>query len=236
MAVEVEDRRFELIVGVHDLSEPADAKGEELDSWVAFSTAQPLLDTILANSRQTGVPLHVTSDDAFRSDYELLLPWLVDNRVKATFFVPTAFLDRPGRLTTGQLREMAALGIRIGVHGVRHLDWTGVGEAEFLNDVRDGRDRLQQTLGLAVDTVAPPYGRYDRRVLALLVSDGYREIHCCRPGLALITETLKPRNMIKQGAIASVLATSRRAAGMRDAARCRFRRLRASLDRVARLP
>lgn len=218
-------RRFEMIVGLHDLSEIADAKADELRSWLAFSRARDVLDRVLDSTRRTGVSLRITSDDAFRSDYELLLPWLVDRGLVATFFVPTRFLDGPGRLTTGQLREIAGLGMGIGVHGAGHIDWTGVPEHVFLADVREGRDRLQDLIGGPVDCVAPPFGQYNGRILSRLCRLGFREVHTCRPGLGVVREPLKPRNMLNGARIADVLAVSERTGSLVDVLRCRFRRL-----------
>lgn len=226
-------RHFQMIVGVHDLSEPPQASGDEMKSWMAFSEVRPLLDQLVDNTSQTGVSLHVTSDDAFRSDYDLLLPWLLEHGLVGTFFIPTRFLDRPGRLTVADLRAIAAEGMRIGVHGARHLAWGGLTVDEFLADVREGRESLQQMLGMPVDVVAPPFGSYNGRIVKQLVEEGFREIHTCRSGLALESELLKPRNMIKKQQLGAVLATSRRRGGFVDAARCRIRRMRASLEGLA---
>jgi peptidoglycan/xylan/chitin deacetylase (PgdA/CDA1 family) len=218
--------RFRLIVGVHDLADPPDARGDELSSWMPFAEVAPLFDRILDHTRATGARLHVTSDDGFRSDHALLLPWLVERGIGGTFFVPTGFIGRPGRLGVAEIREIAAHGLRIGVHGVRHIDWTAVPEHEFLADVREGRDRLEQTIGAAIDLVAPPFGRFDGRVAVRLLEMGFREIHTCRPGPAPVGEPLVPRNMLRAGRVEAVLAASRRRGGPIDVARCRLRRLR----------
>ncbi len=226
-------KRFQMIVGVHDLAEMPEGPPDELYSWLPFSRVKPLLDDILENTRAAGTEMHVTSDDAFHSDYELLMPWLQEHGVGGTFFIPTRFLGKPGRLTARHLREMAAAGMRMGVHGARHINWTRASPQDFADDLREGREELQQILGMAVDLVAPPFGAYDGRVASHLFAQGFREIHTCRSGLALPGEALKPRNMLKPGNIDAVLAVSRRPGGLKDAARCRLRRLRASLPWLA---
>lgn len=216
----VENRPFDLIVGVHDLTDPPDAVDDELLSWLSFEQARPLLDRILKNARQTGVRLHITSDDGFRSDYNELMPWLIDNGVDGTFFIVTDFLDRPGRLTTPQLREIATSGIRIGVHGAGHLNWTELSHKDFVADVRTGKDRLEQVLGAPVDCVAPPFGAYNFRIMCRLFAMGFREVHTCRPGLSLRRAPVKPRNMLKQSQIEEVLATSTQTGTVIDALHC----------------
>jgi len=220
-----EEGPFDLIVGVHDLTDPPDAAGDELLSWLSFEQARPLLDTILENTRQNGVRLHITSDDGFRSDYDKLMPWLIDNGVDGTFFIVTDFLDRPGRLTVPQLREIAASGIRIGVHGAGHLNWTKLSHKDFIADVRVGKDRLEQVLGASVDCVAPPFGAYNFRIMCRLLNMGFRDVHTCRPGLSLRRAPVKPRNMLKQSQIDAVLATSTKTGTLGDALHCWVRQL-----------
>lgn len=217
--------RFELIVGLHDLAERPDARGDELPYWLPFSTVEPVLDALALSCRRTGVRLRITSDDGFRSDLERLAPWLIANGLAGTFFVPSRFIGRHGRLTAAELRELAALGMEIGVHGARHIDWSRATPAEFADDVREGRAALEDAIGRPVDKAAPPFGGFNAAVLDHLEAAGFSEIHTCRPGLALTSVAIKPRNMIKAGNIETVLAVGRRHGDWHDAARCRLRRL-----------
>lgn len=236
MAVERGEARFELIIGVHDLSEEPDARGDELKSWMPFSVAEPLLDKLVEMSHRTGARLRVTSDDAFRSDIDLLAPWLVRRGIAGAFFIPTRFLGRPGRLSAGDLHALAALGMEIGVHGAGHLDWTAISEREFLDDVGEGRAALEGILGRPVDIVAPPFGRFDARILDHLFAMGYREVHTCRPGLALASVATKPRNMLKRGNETALLAVGSHQGNWYDAARCRLRYLSVRLRTLAGMP
>ena len=221
--------RFEMIVGLHDIAMPPAARGDELSCWVPFSHVASQLDEMLENTQSQGVSLRITSDDGFRSDYDILLPWLQERGLVGTFFIPTRYLDKPGRLTTAQLRELAAAGMSIGVHGALHLDWTGIPEAVFIADVHEGRERLQDLLGASVHFVAPPFGRYNERVLQHLIGQGFSEIHTVQPGLAPVGLPIKPRNMIRASQIDAVVARSRDPGGPRDIARYRLRRVRSTL-------
>ena len=227
--------RFELIVGLHDVAERPEARGDEMSSWVPFSQAKPVLDALVESCRQTGAGLRITSDDGFRSDYERLTPWLLDRGLAGTFFVPSRFIGRPGRLSASDLRELVSLGMDIGVHGARHVNWATMSPEEFAEDVRESRVALEQIIGRVVDTVALPFGGFNVRILDQLVAEGFSEIHTSRPGLALAAVALKPRNMIKPGNIDAVLALGHRRGGWSDAARCRLRRVATVVkSRIAR--
>lgn len=218
-------RGFELIIGLHDLSERLDARGEELAYWMPFSAARPVLDALVDSSRQTGVRLRITSDDGFRSDHQNLMPWLLERGLEGSFFVPTRFIGLEGRLTAANLREMVALGMNIGSHGARHINWSKVPATEFVEDIREGRKALEDMLGRSVDRVSVPFGGFNAVVLRQLAAEGFAEIHLSRPGLALAREALKPRNMLKSNKVEEILALGRRRGDLMDITRVRLRSL-----------
>lgn len=174
---------FRLILCAHDLSPEPVSRGEERDYWVPFAEFRALFARLERNAALSGVELEITSDDAFISDHAQLLPWLLERGLGATFFVPTAFLGRPGRLTARHLREMRDLGMRIGSHGHDHIDWEAASPEELRRDVEEGLDRLQQILGEPVRTVAPPFGSCNHKVMRVLEAQGFEEIHLCRGGI-----------------------------------------------------
>ncbi len=216
---------FELIIGLHDLSERPDARGEELAYWMPFSAARPVLDALVDSSRQTGVRLRVTSDDGFRSDHQQLMPWLLDRGLTGSFFVPTRFIGLEGRLTAANLREMASLGMEIGSHGARHINWSKVPFPEVIEDIRESRKALEDILGRPVDTVSVPFGGFNAAVLRALRAEGFAKINLSRPGLALARVALKPRNMLKSNTVEEILALGRHRGDLKDVARVRLRPL-----------
>ena len=176
-------RPFRLILCAHDLSPEPVSRGDERDYWVPFGEFRALFARLERNAALSGVELEITSDDAFISDYTQLLPWLLERGLGATFFVPTAFVGRPGRLAVRHLREMRNLGMRIGSHGHDHINWEAASPSELSRDVGQGLDRLQQMLGEPVRTVAPPFGSCNHKVMRVLEAHGFEEIHLCRGGI-----------------------------------------------------
>src|SRR5687768_16837105 len=68
----------------------------------------------------TAPEVMITFDDGFTSDADIALPCLLGAGLRAAFFVTSAFVDRPGRVTRAQLRALAAAGMTIGSHGATH--------------------------------------------------------------------------------------------------------------------
>ena len=139
--------RFRLVVCVHDLAETPVATGDERACWMPASQFRSWLARLDTATAATGVAVELTSDDAFASDYADLLPLLVATGRKATFFVPTDFVGRAGRLDARQIREMHGLGMRIGTHGVRHLPWARISRPEAEADIVDSIKALEDLLG-----------------------------------------------------------------------------------------
>lgn len=218
---------FRFYAGVHDLSEVPDAVDDELTSWLPFSQARPVLDEIAAQCRAAATPLEITSDDGFRSDFTLLTPYVLDRGLAASFFIVSEFLDRPGRLTVSHLREMHRLGMKIGLHGARHINWRLASPETRRDDIAEGKDRLEQVLGTEVTSVAVPFGAYNGPVVRHLLARGLSEICISTPGLAYDPVPLRPRNMLKAGTLDAVRAASKAGGTMRDALRCGARYARA---------
>jgi peptidoglycan/xylan/chitin deacetylase (PgdA/CDA1 family) len=116
----------------------------------------------------------ITFDDAWVDNHTNALGPLVEHRVPATLYVPSRLLDAPGRLTRGQLLEMAAAGIRVGAHSRTHVDLTVCSDAQLEWEVRGSREDLEDLLGVACTRFAYPNGLLDARVRAAVAAAGFR--------------------------------------------------------------
>ena len=151
----------------------------EADVWVTRERFLTLLDSIVGRN-----DVRITFDDGNASDVEHALPALAARELKATFFVVAGRLGTPRFLDASAVRELAAAGMEIGSHGMRHRPWRGLDDAALREEHVDARRMLEQVLARPITQAACPFGSYDRRVLRSLRRSGYRHIYTSDRGSA----------------------------------------------------
>lgn len=125
--------------------------------------------------RSAGPFVSLTFDDAFRNFYETVWPILDEHEVPATLFVPTGFVDATDPSPLGgvqlppcgwaQLRELASSSlITIGSHTRTHPDLRSLGREQLGAQLRDSRARLEDQLGVAIDSFCYPGALWNHRV------------------------------------------------------------------------
>ncbi|WP_168220706.1 polysaccharide deacetylase family protein [Streptomyces sp. RFCAC02] len=139
----------------------------------------------------------LTFDDGYTTHWTEAAPMLERHGLRATFYVNTARIDRSGRLTTDEVRQLADAGHEIGGHTLDHARLTDVTADERRRQVCDDRDTLRG-LGLPATTFAAPFGASDADTMREIASCGYTAardvgglVDCdgCPPA-----ETLPPRD------------------------------------------
>lgn len=143
----------------------------------------------------------ITIDDGYLSGYEVGLPVLKEHGYPATFFIYTKFVNSGGKsLTWAQLAELRDAGMEIGCHTVSHQDLRrkpakapGDYESWLKEEVETSKQLLEEKLGIAVKTIAYPYGLHNEKVHAACKAAGYdaafttygQRLHMTAPLLAL---------------------------------------------------
>ncbi|GHJ36694.1 polysaccharide deacetylase family protein [Streptomyces sp. TS71-3] len=84
----------------------------------------------------------------------LFLALLAERRVRATFFLLGGEAER----SPGLVREIAAAGHEIGIHGWRHLPLLVRGPRATRDDLARARDLVGDLLGRPPQLIRPPYG------------------------------------------------------------------------------
>lgn len=143
------------------------------DGWRGLNVSEAL-------RYPSGKSVALTFDDGCETDLITAAPILLEAGFHATFYVTTGFLDKPGYMSTAQLRQLSDLGFEIGCHSMTHPYLDDIGADQLRPEIVEARLRLQDVTGNAVDHFSCPGGRYDERSLALVKQTGYRSLATSR--------------------------------------------------------
>jgi peptidoglycan/xylan/chitin deacetylase (PgdA/CDA1 family) len=179
----------------HGIGTPARTlePGEEA-YWIAPDLYARVLDAVVGDPR-----VRISFDDANASDVEIGLPGLLERGLDATFFVLAGRLDRPGSLSTADVRGLVDAGMRIGSHGMDHVPWRGLSDDDLRREVVEARATISEAAGAPVHDAALPLGRYDRRVLGAIRREGYRSVHTSDRRWAREGAWIQPRFSVRRG-------------------------------------
>jgi peptidoglycan/xylan/chitin deacetylase (PgdA/CDA1 family) len=176
--------------------------------WTAITAAT------LGDAMQTGqaVPAKsfvITIDDGELSSWTGAFPILQRDCVRATFYVPAAFVGTPGHITAPDLAAIARAGDEIGNHSMTHVNLGSprLTTAMLLLQTLQAAARLQADLAargvhVPITTFAYPSGRFAAPVVGLLRQLGYTLAVTTAHGEADIGTTqplLTPRIRVARG-------------------------------------
>ena len=125
----------------------------------------------------------LTFDDGYEDFLRYAVPALGRRGFTATAFVIAGRLggsnawDRQGPrkplLTASQVREVAAAGLEIGSHGLRHVTLERTTSLALLREQQVSRSMLQDVTGTSVPGFCYPYGHLSARVVDGVAAAGY---------------------------------------------------------------
>ncbi|MDQ2727739.1 MAG: polysaccharide deacetylase family protein [Actinomycetota bacterium] len=144
-------------VDLLELSE-AVAAGRNVDGWAA-----------------------VCFDDSLAGVHHDALPVLVDLGVPATVFTVSAELGNdppwwPGAervMTSGEVEEWSAAGLRVASHTRTHASLTDIPAAQVSEEIKGSRRQLEDLVQGPVTLFAYPYGHYNPLARAVAAEAGY---------------------------------------------------------------
>jgi peptidoglycan/xylan/chitin deacetylase (PgdA/CDA1 family) len=156
-----------------------------VDGGFTVLTVPTFADVLLGRSRLPPQPLLVTFDDGFADFYDNALPALRRHGLRATLYLPTAFLrgsERGNRrsalaesmLAWSQLTEIEHAGIELGAHGHTHRHLDTLAAAAARDEITRSKMLLEDAVGHEVATFAYPNGYLSSNVARLVAEAGFR--------------------------------------------------------------
>lgn len=182
----------------HGLGDPPPSiPPDEHAVWLTPQTFHAILATLNSHPH-----VHLTFDDANQSDFDIALPALLAHQRIGEFFILGQRLDKPGYLTSAQVRQLDNYGMKIGSHGLSHRPWRTLPDSQLTAELAAARSILEQTLGHPISSVSCPFGSYDRRVLSHLAHAGYHRVYTSDRGPARSNAWIQTRNTIRHDSTA----------------------------------
>ncbi|MCK5146011.1 polysaccharide deacetylase family protein [bacterium] len=133
-------------------------------------------------------PIMIHFDDAYDSVFKYAFPILKKFNMKATIFVITQFIGKNnywdvnlgGKLfkhaSWHQLEQLVAAGWEIGSHTECHPDLTRISSKRIKKECLQSKIELESRLNTVINSIAPPFGRYNKHVLQTAINSGYQRI------------------------------------------------------------
>jgi peptidoglycan/xylan/chitin deacetylase (PgdA/CDA1 family) len=150
----------------------------------------------------------LTFDDGYRDFLECALPILDRYNFTATAFVVAGRLGgksvwatddpRKALLTAEEVRSVAAAGVEIGSHGLRHVSLPSAADGDLASEVSESRRILQEVSGQEVRGFCYPFGEHESRVLDRTRAAGY-DYACATRGSPFTGRFALPRIYIGNG-------------------------------------
>ncbi|MFJ2027071.1 polysaccharide deacetylase family protein [Streptomyces sp. NPDC087897] len=211
-------RRQPWILTYHSVADPSDdpygitVSPARLDEQLAWLRGRRLSgvgvsELLRADAAGRRGLVGLTFDDGYADFLDEALPVLRRHGFRATVFV---LPGRPGGvnewdplgprkplLTHDDLRQVAAAGMEVGSHGLRHQDLTALPDEELRRETRHSRELIGDLTGVLPEGFCYPYGYLDRRVAEAVRTAGYGYACALAPG-PLLSRFALPRTHISQ--------------------------------------
>jgi peptidoglycan/xylan/chitin deacetylase (PgdA/CDA1 family) len=136
-------------------------------------TGQALIAHVALGKRLPPKPVLLTFDDASAGQYTRALPLLRRHHFVATFFVMTVVLDKPGWLTSGQVRRLDRAGMTIAPHTYDHHAVPQYRGGDWQTQLVAPARKLAKLVGHPVRLFAYPFGLWSTQAFSHLDNAGY---------------------------------------------------------------
>ncbi len=136
------------------------------------------LDTLAAiytdHAPSPSKPVVITFDDGY-SDFHLnAYSILKKYNFHAVSFIPTGLMNGGQFMTWDQIKEIQKSGlVTFEAHSVHHVDLTKLNKEKLLDELKQGKSKLEEMTGYPVNFIAYPAGRTNGIVQRYVTQTGY---------------------------------------------------------------
>ena len=127
-----------------------------------------------AGAAEISKPVMLTFDDGHISHYEEAVSCLEAHKMGAVFFIPAGLVGGKDQMNWLQLRELLQAGFEIGSHGLNHIPLTGLSDAAVFQELDESKKKLEDKLGIAIQSLSIPRGFYQERIRRMAQHAGYQ--------------------------------------------------------------
>jgi peptidoglycan/xylan/chitin deacetylase (PgdA/CDA1 family) len=136
-------------------------------------TGEALVAHVAIGKPLPSKPVLLTFDDGSAGQYSHALPLLRRHHFVATFFVMTVVLDKPGWLTSDQVRRLDRAGMTIGPHTYDHHAVPQYSGEDWNTQLVEPAAKLAKLVGHPLRLFAYPFGLWNREAFSHLDAAGY---------------------------------------------------------------
>jgi peptidoglycan/xylan/chitin deacetylase (PgdA/CDA1 family) len=127
----------------------------------------------------------LTFDDCYKNLLDFAVPQLVKRKMKAVFYMPTAYVGsynewdveqgfgRVELMSQGELKELDKLGMEVGGHSHYHIRLKDASPGRVKEEVEQSKAVLENIIGKSVYSFAYPHGSVPDNYYQILSSAGY---------------------------------------------------------------
>jgi peptidoglycan/xylan/chitin deacetylase (PgdA/CDA1 family) len=138
-------------------------------------TLDDLANALLNKKALPKKTIIITIDDGFEDIYTNAFPLLNYYKIKTTIFIITNTLDRKGVLSVPMIKEMInSRLISIGSHTINHKNLTKLDTERLKYELKESKNYLEKIFHVSVNSLAYPFGSYDKRVIKETIVSGYK--------------------------------------------------------------
>lgn len=115
----------------------------------------------------------ITFDDGHLSHFDHAAPRLKVRNQTGLFFISAGLVGKKEMMDWGHLRELLAMGMEVGSHGMNHQPLVNMTDKELEVEVIKSKELIEDKLGVSCPSFSIPRGFFQPRILEVAEKAGY---------------------------------------------------------------